>query len=192
MNRFDFYKEAYFKELDKKENLNSSLGTPIALITAIGVWLFYLLNNFEFNKSFFSVLLIGLMILGCIFLILGVWNLCLSYYKPKDIKHFNFEDYYDYQYKPPLQKIEEDYSNNQVEAENSLVNDLIKSTDYNNSLNLFKDNYLLKAKKRIILALFSSMFSLAVYVCSYSNGYKPKLLYQQMKVIDTVKIKNIK
>ncbi|MGZ3756487.1 MAG: hypothetical protein ACXVAY_21210 [Mucilaginibacter sp.] len=56
-----FYKDQYDKALDRKNEINSSLSTPIGILTALVAGLFYATTNFDFTDnrilSFFYALI---------------------------------------------------------------------------------------------------------------------------------------
>src|SRR5580692_674838 len=77
---FEFYRNYYFRELDRKNEINGSLSIPIGLITALVGGLSYLITNFEYHVNFWLtipfVLTTGA---GLYFLILSVYNLIRAY-----------------------------------------------------------------------------------------------------------------
>jgi len=201
MSRFDFYKESYYKEFDRKETLNAALGTPIALITAIGAWVFYLLLNFDFKWEFSSYALVISIVIIAISLIVAVRHLTLSYYAFRRIKSLKFDDGYIYSYIPGMEDNETFYQNvlndygkevADQEFEKYLIRKYIECADKNFKLNVNKADYILYAKKTIILALIGSVFSFIVYIGCFSVSYKLKKQYQQTKILDTVKVIEIK
>jgi len=49
MNIFEFYKELYFHEIDRKERLDSSVSITITIITAIIAVMYFLISNFDYT-----------------------------------------------------------------------------------------------------------------------------------------------
>lgn len=82
MDRFEFYKELYFKELERKENLNNSLSTPITLITGGIVVIYFFLSVFDFTISvWLSITFILLLSANSIVLIFSSFFLASAYAK---------------------------------------------------------------------------------------------------------------
>lgn len=51
MDQFDFYKELYTTENDRRITVNDSLSIPIAIVTALVSILFYLLTTFDYGQT---------------------------------------------------------------------------------------------------------------------------------------------
>lgn len=79
-NRFDFYKDLYFKELEKVNEINNSLTTPIGLVTAAIAGCSYLLTSFDYEYSncntVFFIAFIGICI---VFLIISIYHVIKAY-----------------------------------------------------------------------------------------------------------------
>lgn len=76
MEQKAFYKDQYDRSLDRKNEINSSLATPIGILSALIAGFLYSASNFEYEKL--SVLngvfiVIGIQALGC--LIFSIYHL---------------------------------------------------------------------------------------------------------------------
>jgi len=69
-NKFDFYKDAYFNELNLKDNINNSLSIPIGIIIVLWGALFYLLISFNYDCKVWQIAFFGLF--SFTFLISGI------------------------------------------------------------------------------------------------------------------------
>ena len=91
MEQEAFYKDQYDKTLDRKNEINTSLSTPIGILTALIAGLYFATTNFDFadNKN----LSIAFVVVG----LLSVFLLGLSIYHL--IRAFSdFHNGYDYAY----------------------------------------------------------------------------------------------
>lgn len=76
MDRFEFYKEQYYKELDRKNEITNSLNMPIGILTVFVATLFYLLASFKYSNSnilFYIFIIFTLFVV--VFLIVSVYHL---------------------------------------------------------------------------------------------------------------------
>lgn len=51
MDNLEFYKEQYYKEIERKNDISNSLATPIGIISALVAGLFYSLTSFDFSSN---------------------------------------------------------------------------------------------------------------------------------------------
>lgn len=68
MNWMDFYKEQYYRELTRRDELNASLTLPIGLVTAMIASVFFLITHFDYR---YSPVLTALFVF-CIVVFIGV------------------------------------------------------------------------------------------------------------------------
>lgn len=191
-NKFEFYKENYFKELDKRNEINNSLSLPIGLITAIVAGIFYLLTNFDYKYSLFLALIFSATILiSLCFLIISVYHLIKAY--------SDFPKAYYYAILPDTNEIENYYqelkkfysSNTSVtdtseqEVENHILTEMIKNTGENQKNNKRKSKFRYDCEYYLIATLISICLVLPFFGINYA--YKPnnkepievKIIYPQ-------------
>ena len=129
MNLYDFYKEQYQKSLDGKNEINSSLSTPIGILTTLAGAFFYLVSNFGYFKQHFLTFAFIVLALGTFYLlgrcIFHIFK-CLS----------DFHQGYEYAYLPDVEVIEQYHK------------DL---KEYYNELDLFNTNDLADDFERYII-----------------------------------------
>jgi hypothetical protein len=76
MDKFAFFKDQYYKEIDRKNDITSSFSTPIGIISALVAGIFYSLTTFDFSfHLILSLTFVGLVFASIIFLGLAIFHL---------------------------------------------------------------------------------------------------------------------
>jgi hypothetical protein len=193
-NRFEFYKEFYFKELDKRNEINNSLSLPIGIITTLVAGLLYLITNFDYYFHIvLSVLFIGSILVASTFLIISIYHLVKSY--------SDFPKGYDYvilpdtnqidKYEKELKKYYAD--NKQVdiskeEAREYVLSEMIKNTGENQKNNKRKGKFRYKCENNLIYSLILICLTLVFFGVNYAlKDEKTKI--SETKVINSESIK---
>ncbi|MEJ0056816.1 MAG: hypothetical protein WDN75_14865 [Bacteroidota bacterium] len=180
-DRFQFYKDSYYRELDKQAEINASLSLPIGLITAFVAGLYYLLSNFNFSfagwtMTFFLVATIG----AIAFLLTSVYHLIMCYNKiPHGYTYLQIadaqaiEDYYE--------SLTNHYINNPDEAGNTkqetqeyVTLEMIKNTDANQKNNKEKVKFRYNSEKWLIRSFLAICLSLPFFGMNFSQTPKKK------------------
>jgi len=79
-NKFEYYKENYYRELNIKSEINNSLSLPIGIISGIIAGMFYLFSNFDFRYAgLLNAIFILFLSLDFIFLIISIYYLIKAY-----------------------------------------------------------------------------------------------------------------
>ena len=152
---WDFFYGLYQHEWSRKDQLASSLGIPLGLITAIGSGLAYLGRAFPYAESS----------LQCVFLVLGGISACSLLLAG----YFLIRSYHGYTYKglpsskrlvKHIQDLEERHrdfpdSTNapNTDFEEGLIHELAHETDINAANNVLKAAYLHRAVSAIVVSL---------------------------------------
>lgn len=186
MVRFEFYKELYFKQIDRKISLESSLNTPISLTSIVVGALFYFLFNYDFSIDFFqNFLFIFIILISFILIGISVHNLIMSYN--------NFKNGYDYEYLPYSLETEKYYDelvnyykdpnvkaegSAEIDFENFLIDKMNKYHDINAYNNDVKSSYLFKAKKFLVLSLILTVFSTGIFSFNYIYKVGKEKIYK--------------
>lgn len=187
-DKFDFYQDYYFKELNRRNEINGSLSTPIGLITALVGGGSYLLTNFEYHLSAWLTLpFIVTMTVGVSFLLFSVYNLIKAY--------TNFPGRYDYAYVADNEVIEKyrqdlkayyaanpslrDISEEEFEA--YLIEQMVEYTGKNQKNNKRKTKFSYNCEKNLIIALISIIISLSFFSVNH-------MLRQEKKPIIDVRL----
>ncbi|HWK04637.1 MAG TPA: hypothetical protein VNS58_13450 [Puia sp.] len=178
-DKFDFYQDYYFRELNRRNEINSSLSIPIGLITALVGGGSYLLTNFEYHLSFWLTIPFTVSVLATlIFLLCAIYNLIKSY--------TNFPGRYDYVLiadNEILEKYRQGLKNyyaanpslpdtSEEEFDQYLIAEMVKYTGINQKNNKRKTKFSYNCEKHLITALISIVFSLPFFSVNY--GLKPE------------------
>jgi len=153
--RLEFYKERFYFELGRKDQLKNGVTLPLGLITLLlGSLEYFIVNSSKIPSSFIKIL-VGLLIIGmCCFLIHAGYLLWKSYYK------------HTYDYIPNCRNLEKYWldlneyykeyphlGNPEQNFETFLIDEFINDADKNIELNNKRSNLLLKVNTKIIFAL---------------------------------------
>ncbi|MFZ7116409.1 MAG: hypothetical protein ACO1G9_13595 [Bacteroidota bacterium] len=172
----EFYKETYYKELERRDEINNSLSTPIGLIIALIAAHFYLLTNFEyFQPSNYTILFQFLSISSCILLIISIFNLILAY--------TGFHGGYKYDYLADVGDIEKyiqsliTYHGNtnnsgdliQQDFDDYLYAAFVNATDQNQKRNKLKSKARYRCLKYLIWSFVLMAISILPYIYNYAN-----------------------
>ena len=177
MNRFDFYKEFYFKELDSRNELNNSLSLPIGLITAFIAGLFYLVTNFNYTYStLLTLLFLVSLAFGLGYLVASIYNLIKAYtdyprgYTYSILADTNDIDSY-------YQELKKFYADSQQpdttdkEFEEYILHEIIKNTGDNQKNNKRKNKFRYNCEKNLIASFMAICFSIPFFLGTYN--FKP-------------------
>jgi cbb3-type cytochrome oxidase subunit 3 len=194
LNRFDFFKETYFKEIERKTSIDSSLSIPIGIITIEGTVLSHMLLNFNYKDSWMnSVVFIVFILAAFVFLAITICRLIRTYHifnKGRQYKYLPFSqllnDYYanlgDY-----YEKVESDGEIRQNKLDNDyedyLIRNLVECNKTNAELNDKKLYHLFLAKQSLIISI------LTVFICLFPYGYN-YFLYSEKGKPTKIQIKN--
>ncbi|MBK9793082.1 MAG: hypothetical protein IPP60_08250 [Sphingobacteriales bacterium] len=163
MNRFDFYKELYFKEEDRKKSLNDALTLPIGIVSAQIALLSYFYSNYVskgfaslpiWSKIFFILTIVSLLI--CIlFLIFSYFELRFKkekYFIETAFRYnyigsvIEFEDYYIKKLNYYNETIQTANSASLHDLEENIISNFIESIAHNVKLNDKKTKRISNAK----------------------------------------------
>lgn len=177
MDRFEFYKELYHKENDRKTEITNSFSIPIAIITALATAFFYLLINYEFDVfPFVDGCFVFLLIITAVLIVFSCFYL---------IRAFNsinrgFE-YKGLPYAEELENWHSDlltyYENNEVKAnedfQNGVIGHLIESIQHNTYTNDIKHSFIYKSKSFMSIGIvFISLTSIPFFINFYTKPSK--------------------
>jgi hypothetical protein len=199
-DKFEFYKDFYFKELDKRNEINNSLSLPIGIITTLIAGVFYLSTNFNYDCQSLGHIIVAfifviLVVTGIVFLIVAVYDLVKSYTDfPKGYEYFLLPDTNeidDYE-----KKLQEYYSKNpempntaNEEVKEYILSEMIKNTGQNQVNNKRKSKFRYLCEKNLIISLMIITASFLLFIANYSFGPQ-RTSISEIKIIgaDTSKI----
>ena len=181
MKRFDFYKELYFKEQERKKTLNDSLTLPVGVVSGEIALLFYFYNTIFTISSKIPLWILLIFIIAALCILFSILFLTYSYFdltiKKDENSKFQIDSSFDYKYFDSFAKYEEYYcglhdyydepniddrKKSDADLEKVLIKHLVFCIDYNTNLNEIKVSRLWKAKLFLVLGLIFS-FSLLIY-----------------------------
>ena len=167
MNQFDFYKELYFKENERRQEVLNSLNIPIAIITALSSATYFFITSFDYKVETF---LTG--IFSCLILITGLCLLFAIYFL---IRAFSdFTKGYGYSVIPYTgelydwnKNLEDYYEGNKDLAKEHyskfITENLAKHTEHNRYVNDKKYGYIYRSKKFLIISLVLTLITLVPF-----------------------------
>jgi hypothetical protein len=173
-DKFDFYQDYYFRELNRRNEINSSLSIPIGLITALVGGGSYLITNFEYHVSLWlTIPFIVAMLAGLVFLGLSVYNLIKAY--------TNFPGRYDYviiadndDIEKYRQELKAYYAANpsfpdssEEDFEQYLIASMVRNTGANQKNNKRKLKFSYNCEKHLIITLIVISVSLPFFFINY-------------------------
>jgi len=170
-----FYKELYFKENDRRQEVLNALNIPIAVITGLSTanYLFITTFNYSMNDilNYVFVIMVSLTMLS---LIMAIFFL---------IKAFSdFSKGYEYQGLPypgelykwhnQLKDYNQQYGltdNSDEKFENTILEKFLACTDHNTYVNDKKHGYIYNSKKFLVTSLILSLLILFPFGYNYFN-----------------------
>lgn len=173
MDNFEFYKEMYFKENDRRMEVQNSMNIPIAVITATASVLFYLITTMNYgdgkSNNYIFILLIGISIMG---LLISIYNLIRAFgefFKGYEYSSIPYaQQLYDWNIE--LEKYYENIGNSSDDAikhfDKYITENLIKHTDHNMYVNDKKFAYIFKSKKNLVFSIIFTLLSVVPFLFS--------------------------
>jgi hypothetical protein len=166
MNRYEFYKDLYFKEIERRSQLNNDISIPVGLATVLATAIFYYFTTYSFKQFFiFEIVFTFTLLSGTVTLCISVYFIIQSYtffgrnmpYDyiafPKEIEKY-YVDYINYEtaigIAPEQIKINADTA-----FENYLLEAYIRTTSKNTCTNDKRSFNLYMSKKYIIISFIS-------------------------------------
>lgn len=189
MDKFEFLKEWFYKEDERKESLNNSINLQLGILTAIIAAIFYILTKYNYsNLPIDTIIFIIFQIGTIIFWLISSYFLLKSYNNLyKGFKYLGFpngnfineeytklQPYYD-QYKDDLDKDLDQLVKDNIEKL------LIKNIDNNFYLNDIKSAYLHKSKIHLLNCIITLLLSTLFF--SYNYILNPKTEITNIKII---------
>lgn len=176
MNKFDFYKEFYIKENERRQEVLSSFNIPIAIITALSSASYYFITSFDYKiEVFLTAIFIGLISITIVGLLLAIYYLIrafsdftkgyeysgLPYMKELYDWNINLQEYYE--------QYEEDSSIADKKYEEYLIEKMVEHTEHNMYVNDKKHGFIYKSKKFLIVSLVLTLITLIPFGYNYFN-----------------------
>jgi len=174
MDRFEFYKEWYYKESDRKFEITNASNIPITINIALGTALFYLVTNYKFTKDcWIDFIFIILSVVFALLIFISCFYLIKSFrIKIKEVNGFEYEELpYAYElekwYNELLSYNEDNKDKTNEDFENGVLINLINSVQNNTYVNDKKHSYMYKSKQSISLAVASLVLVISMFLINF-------------------------
>jgi ABC-type multidrug transport system fused ATPase/permease subunit len=178
MDRLEFYHHVYDKEIERKMELDGSIGIHLSLFSVFAAALYFFYTNFNFAEfSIIDIVMLVLMVLSFILLFISFFNLLNFYVKAGKGNTYKYLDYCSII--EDAKKVYEDhyksFKNKQVLAdkqlEEYLIESLIEMRDHNFKVNIERSKYVLNAKQALMIAFaILSLLIIAHFTKNYIEG----------------------
>ena len=193
MDNLEFYKEQYYKEIERKNDISNSLATPIGIISALVAGLFYSLTSFYFTLNAIIVyFFIFILIVVLIFLSISIIHLIKAF---SDIQNgFNYAYLIDTDDLDNYHKLLKEYYKqtnttdiSDAEFKDYVLSELIKSTGINQKNNKSKIKHRYLCHKYMIRAFFTMCILTISFGINFGlQNTKPKI--QKVEIDSTLNI----
>jgi hypothetical protein len=170
-----FYRELYFKENERRQEVLNALNIPIAIITALATAIYLFITTYDYSLSvILNYFFVDFVLLSTISLILAIFYLVKAFcdfYKGYEYKglpypgelhkwHNDLKSYYQ-QY-----QLNDDSDNT---LENTILEKLLSCTDHNMYVNDKKHEYIYNSKKFLVGSLICSLLTFLPFGYNYFN-----------------------
>ena len=174
MDQFDFYKELYFKENERRQEVLNSLNIPIAIITALSSAAYFFITSFDYTIDFFLsrifitlISITGICLLFAIYFLIRAFSDFTKGYEYSGIPYT--KELYDWNKK--LEDHFEKYKNDRSLAKEYytefITETLVEHTEHNMYVNDKKYGYIYHSNKFLIIALVLTLTTLIPFGYNY-------------------------
>lgn len=188
MDRFDYYKEVYYKELENRNDINNSLSLPIGLITGMIAGLFYFLTAFNYKYSvWLSAFFISVVVISVINLVFSIYYLIQAYckitkgYDYSILADSSVIDSYYLELKNYYSKHLAPNTNADEESKNYLISEMVRNTDDNQKNNKEKGKHRYNCEKYLIISFIALTTAIPFFTLNYI--FKPSNNIQEVKIV---------
>lgn len=194
MDKLEFFKELYYKETDRKNNIISSFSTPIGIISALVAGIFYSLTTFDFSfYLMLSLFFVGLVLWSVTMLFIAIYHLikALSNFQNGFTYAYlsNADNLYNYYTQLKNYNLQHKiYDSSNEEFDEYILNELIQATALNQKNNDNKMHHKFLCSKYMT----SSFLVLCVVTVPYGINFgikKTKQKFQNVSINSTSKNK---
>jgi len=188
LDRYEFYKNWYYKEHERKQQLESSLSIPLLIVTLVGSGLIYLISNFDpkvagdIHKVFFYIFFF----MSFAFLIAAIVTFAISFNRAIYGFEYAFLDW-PHVIEEDIDKIDRDENlvnlglEPEEEKKEYMIDTFIAFTTINKEINNFKSAYIYQSKKFLICAVAALMLCLFPYGI---NFFSKTDMVQKIEIIN--------
>jgi hypothetical protein len=189
MNKFEFFRELYHKENDRRTEVLNSINIPIAIISALSTALYFVITTFEYKVEIFSsYIFCGLCVAAIICILFAIYYLIRAF--------SNFDKGYEYSGIPYpnelyswYKELEEYFTTNNGTIEDAdkhfqdyLMSNFTKHADHNMFVNDRKHEHIYMSKKCLIAGLTLTIILMLPFCYNYFKKketiYKIEISYK--------------
>ncbi len=175
MDKFEFYKELYHKENDRKSEITNSFRIPVVIISALASGFFFLLTSYTFKIfPYLDWIFICLLSLTVISILISCYSM---------IRAFNIFKSFEYKGIPQVNELEnwydelfKYYNKSPKKSDNDFIkgitNHFIESVQFNTYINDRKHGFIYKSKQYSAIGLIFLFLSFAPYFIIYFSKSK--------------------
>lgn len=174
-NQLDFYKEIYYKEIERKCDLNNDLSLPIGIISILSTVFFFFLSTFDYKTNYIvSIIFIGFALIGIVFIVVSIIYLILAYdshpwAKPYDYLGFPTEiAEFCNEYKSYFEETDGDTSDVNTKTDKELEKYLIEAYIRTSTVNMRKtdarSSQLHKSKSYLLVSFILLLFAFIPFI----------------------------
>ena len=175
MDNFEFCKEHYFFEINRKHQLTNALALPIGLLTVIGGILAYYLKHLVYSGGIVPVLYSALVVVALYFVGKTVYYLICSYHDYTYSYIATPDELLDYH-----KNLIQHHANNISQADDDLHDYVLEQYSKKASINTWnndsKSEYLHEANTNLIYSLILILLISAPYF--YLNNHDSEKVYK--------------
>lgn len=185
-DHYEFYKEIYFKEQERRQEVSNALNIPLAIITGLIAGFYVLITTFSYEIHWSIIVVFVLLLLGAVgFLCAGIWWLVLAFATRDGFFKIKFDNVFEYKTIDFLQNIHDWHAQEHAanmyydtgvqgieerandDLKENLIIQYIEKADHNATVNDLKLSYIFNCKMFLIYSLLLSAAAFLPYLISF-------------------------
>lgn len=176
IDEFEFYKELYHKENERRQEVINALNIPIIIVSGIITASFYYVTTFDYTlENFLNYIFIFFVFISAFILILIIYNMVRAYvdfskgYEYSGIAYP--QELFDWHQREKAEALKTDGNTAFADEyfKKYITENLVKHIDHNMYVNDSKYSYVYNAKRYIVACLISTIITLIPYGYNYFN-----------------------
>lgn len=185
-DHYEFYKEFYLKEQDRRQEVSNALNIPLAIITGLIAGFYVLITTFSYDIHWMIIALFVLLLLGAVgFLFAGIYWLVLAFVSKDGFFKIIFDSVFEYKTIDFLLNIRDWHAQSHAanmyydaavpeiekkadkDLRESLIAQFIEKADHNATVNDQKLSYVFNCKMFLIYSILLSAAAFIPYLISF-------------------------
>ena len=193
MDKFEFYKELYHKENDRKVEITNSYMIPVVIISALASGFYFLLTSYTYSVSTISDwIFICLLSFTAVSILISCYSMIRAFntFRSFDYKGIPYVDELENWYNELLKYYKNDKWKTDEAFKEGIISYFIETVKFNASVNDKKHGFIYKSKQYSAIGLTFLFLSFAPYLYIYFS--KPKYIEKAELIFEKDKIKAMK